>query len=429
MANATEQRGAANAADETPQEKIGRNVFALGFVSLFNDTASEMMYPYLPRFVALLVKGGAAAAAPLVGIIEGVAETVASLTKLVSGYASDRLRKRKRLVTPGYTLSALSRPLIGLAVNWWHVFALRSADRLGKGVRTAPRDALIADSVAPEKRGVAFGIQRALDHTGGVLGPIAASVLMAFVLTGDDAISNLRRLFMLAGIPAMLALLVLLVFVREKARAAPVKPEPVSLKLGPFSGTFKFYLAVIVVFALGNSSDAFLFLVASSELGLRPALLPLLLVLMSAAKMVSSVPAGWLSDRIGRRWVIVAGYAVYVLAYLGFAFVGARWQLWVLFGVYGLHHGLTEGVEKAFVADLVPAHLRGSAYGLYTCAVGIAALPASIVFGLLWKLVGRHVPFVVGAALALVASAMLLALKIQPSGDASADGEGTPVES
>ncbi len=386
---------------------VGMNVLALGMVSFFTDVSSEMIYALMPAFVANILGAGAA----VLGVIEGIAESTASLLRLASGYLSDRLRKRKLLVNVGYTLSAIARPLMGFAASGWHVLWVRFADRVGKGVRTAPRDALIADSTSPERRGAAFGLQRALDHAGAVAGPAIAFGLMALFIgrgLGDER--AVRDVFLIAAIPGALAVATLLLFVREKISKGQPGSAPVRLSIKGFSGTFRMYLVVIVLFTLGNSSDAFLILRAT-ESGVPLKFAPLLLGLLSLVKTLTSLPGGMLSDRFRRRPIIAAGWIVYALIYAGFAFVGTGWQIWALFGAYGIYYGLTEGVEKAYVADLVPAHLRGSAYGLYNLAVSIAALPASVIFGALYQGVSPAAAFLLGAGLSFAACLLLVGLR------------------
>lgn len=377
--------------------RLPRAVFALAAVSLLTDASSEMIYPLLPIFLS----GVLGASATALGAIEGAAESVAALLKLGSGVWSDRLTRRKPLVVFGYGLASVVRPLIGLAHSAWQVGALRVTDRIGKGIRTSPRDALIADAVTLTQRGAAFGLHRAGDHLGGVLGPVLAFALIQ--LFGF----SLRTVFLLAAIPAALSLLVLIVGVREgaapRAHAAGVRvAEAASL-----GAQFWKYISVLFLFALGNASDAFLLLRASA-LGVAQAHIPLLWAAHHVVKAIANVRGGALSDRVGRRPLIVAGWAVYAVVYLAFARASTAWHAWALFLGYGLYFGLTEGVEKAFVADLVPARLRGTAFGWFNFALGVAAFPASLIFGVLWDKRGPATAFGVAAALAAVASVLLL---------------------
>lgn len=380
--------------------RLGRNVLALSAVSLLTDVASEMAYPLLPLF---LVSIGAGAAA--LGAVEGAAESTAALLKLASGWWSDRLRRRKPLVVAGYALASAARPLLGLAQGVGHVLAVRLSDRIGKGLRGAPRDALIADSVAPEVRGRAFGFQRAADHLGAVLGPLAAFALLRW------AHIELRTLFFLTAIPGLFAVLTVVLAVRETP--PPAEPRrPLDLR-APLGGRFWRFLAVLFVFTLGNSSDAFL-LLRAADLGLDAALVPILWAGLHVVKSLSSTPGGALSDRLGRRPLLVAGWLLYAGVYLALGRATETWHVWALFALYGIYFGLTEGVEKALVADLVPAERRGTAYGWYNLALGVGALPASLLFGLLWESWGPGVAFSVGAALALVAAAGLLLVTPRP---------------
>lgn len=394
---------------------LSRNVVILGVVSLLNDSASEMIYPLLPVFLTAVLGAGPVA----LGVIEGVAESMVSLLKLYSGYISDRVRRRKGWIVAGYSISNVIRPLIALAGSWLHVLALRMADRVGKGIRTSPRDAMIADSTPPEFRGAAYGFHRAMDHGGAIIGPILATGLL--VLLHDD----LKSIFLLSFIPGLLAVAILLAGLREKASREPRRAAGmVNLRcaLAEEPASFRRFLAVILIFSLGNSSDAFLLLQAQ-RLGVPVALLPMIWVTLHIVKMGASIPGGMLSDRIGRKKLIVSGWIVYALVYAGFAFASSQWHAWLLFAVYGLYFGLTEGVEKALVADLAPVHLRGSAFGLYHLTIGIAALPASFIFGLVWDGFGVSAAFGLGAGLAILASALLLLLKIgSPKAESVAAG-------
>jgi MFS family permease len=384
---------------------LTRNVVILGFVSLLNDGASEMIYPLLPAFLTAVLGAGPAA----LGIIEGIAESTASLLKLYSGYLSDRVKKRKGWIVAGYSLSNVIRPLIAFSTSWLHVLALRFSDRVGKGLRTSPRDAIIADSTPSEFRGKAYGFHRAMDHTGAVVGPLAATALL---LVFHD---NVRTIFILSFIPGLLAVLMLLFGLREKTpegdRAAPASFNFRSAWAEMAPG-FRKYLFIILIFTLGNSTDAFL-LLRAQQLGVSIALLPTIWVVLHVVKMSFSVPGGILSDRIGRKKVIVAGWIVYALVYAGFGLASEHWHAWALFAVYGVYFGLTEGVEKALVADFAPLHLRGSSFGLYHLIVGLGAFPASLLFGLVWQQFGPAAAFGMGAALALVAGAMLSGLAVR----------------
>jgi MFS family permease len=388
--------------------RLARNVLALGFVSLFTDASSEMIYPLLPVFLTTTL--GASAAA--LGVVEGIAETTAGLLKLWSGTWSDRLTRRKPLVLAGYTLSAFARPLVAAAGAAWHVLAVRVTDRVGKGVRSSPRDALIADSTDKAVRGRAFGYQRAMDHLGAVVGPlIAYTLLNAFAL-------NIRTVFWLAAIPGVLSVAVLAIFVRETRRQLVLRASQrvaVTGSWGALPPVMKRYLAILLLFTLSTSSDAFLLLRAST-LGVSVAMVPVLWAVHHVIKSAASTPAGALSDRVGRRPLIATGWILYALVYVGFAAASAQWHIWALFIAYGAFYALTEGVEKAFVADLVGAEVRGSAFGWYNLTVAIGALPASVVFGFLWTRGSPALAFGTGASIALVATLLLVMLRIGPRG-------------
>ena len=386
----------APAPETRPRGLMRGNVLWLSVASFLNDAASEMIYPLLPLFLTGTLGVGAA----FVGVVEGVAESASSLLKLASGWLADRTGRRKAPTALGYAIAALGRPLIAATAAGWQVLAVRLADRVGKGIRTAPRDALLAESVPAEQRGAAFGLHRAADHAGAVAGPLIASALL-LAWPGD-----LRTVFALAIIPGLLTVGAVLWKVRETApvpAAAAAPPLPRWSELGP---TLPRYLAVLALFTLGNASDAFL-LLRAAEAGVPVAAIPLLWGALHVSKAVFSVWGGRLSDRIGARRAIVAGWMVYAAVYAGFAVVGAAWQVWALFLVYGLYFGLTEAPEKALVAALAPDGRRGSAFGAYHAAIGIAALPASVLFGVLWQVFGAPVAFAAGAAFALAAALLL----------------------
>jgi MFS family permease len=385
---------------------LSRNVVILGFVSLLNDGASEMIYPLLPVFLTAVLSVGPAA----LGVIEGVAETTASLLKLYSGYLSDRVKRRKGWIVAGYAISNIIRPLIAFSTSWLHVLALRFSDRVGKGLRTSPRDAIIADSTPSEYRGKAYGFHRAMDHSGAIIGPLIATGLL--LVLHDD----IKTIFLLSFIPGLLAVFLVLFGLREQQTDSSRSVAPGNFNfrsaLAEMSVNFRKYLVIILIFTLGNSSDAFL-LLRAQHLGVPVALLPTIWVVLHIVKMGFSVPGGIVSDRIGRKKVIVSGWVVYALVYAGFAFANSQWHAWALFAVYGIYFGLTEGVEKALVADFAPGHLRGSAFGLYNLVIGIGALPASLIFGLVWQKFGAAAAFGMGAGFAVLASVMLVSLSVK----------------
>ncbi len=372
-------------------------VVALGVVSLLTDLSSEMIYPLLPLFLTTVLGAGPQA----LGLIEGVAESTASLVKVASGVWSDRTARRKPLVVGGYSLAGAMRPLIGLAQAWPTVLLLRFADRLGKGLRTSPRDAMIADATPLARRGEAFGVQRALDHLGAVLGPLAAAALLT--LAG----LSLRAVFVLAIVPAVAVVVVLLAFLRETPHGNPAAAPRLAGSWGELGRPAHVLLAAVFLFTLGNSSDAFL-LLRLSEAGASPAGVALAWSGFHVVKTASAYLAGRWSDRVGRRSLVIAGWAFYAAVYLAFAVASSRTAVVAIFLAYGLYYGLTEPVERAWLADLVPERLRGTAFGLYHGAIGLAALPASVLFGLLWQRVAPAAAFATGAALAGAAALLLL---------------------
>lgn len=391
------------------------NVLAVGVVSLLTDLSAEMIHPLLPVFLTGLVPVGSA---PLVlGAMEGLAEAAASLLKIASGSLSDRLRRRKALVLAGYTLSTLARPAMAIAGVGWHAVALKFVDRVGKGIRTSPRDALIGDAVAPEHRGLAFSFHRAMDHSGAVLGPLVALAVLQLTLgyafwrghgiASEEEMAALRIVFAAALVPGLMALAVIVFAVREVA-PQPRAPAPGHEK-ERLPRKFFLFVAASGLFALGNSSDLFLLLYAHERFGYGLLGLILLWVGLHVVKVLASVPGGMLSDRVGRRPAILAGWTLYALVYLGLAFADEGWQLWPLLGVYGLYIGLTEGAAKAMVADYTPSDQRGRAFGIFHAAIGMAALPASLLFGVFWTALGPTAAFSIGAGLALAAALVLVA--------------------
>ena len=371
-------------------------IYAIGATSLLNDASSEMIYPLLPVFLSSVL--GASAAT--LGIIEGTADAAASLLKLLSGSLSDRMGRRKPLVVGGYALASLVRPLIGFAQTAGAVLAIRLTDRMGKGLRASPRDALIADAAPRELHGRAFGVHEAMDHAGAVVGPLLAYLLLALGL-------GLRSVFLLSALPAALACLVVVVFVRE-ARSRPSAPvvAPAAPAVPILNRPFLGYLLATIVFALGNSSDAFL-LLRVHDAGMSAQAAPLLWALHHVVKATTSAKAGELADRLGRRRALAAGWITYAGIYAGFAFARSGLAIASLFVVYGLHFALVGGAQKALVADLVPAEARAPGFGMYHLCVGLAALPASLLFGLLYQRLGSATAFLAGAGLALAAVALL----------------------
>lgn len=375
---------------------LGGNVLALSTVSLLNDAASEMIYPLLPLFVT----GVLGATPALLGLIEGVAESTASFVKLAGGWASDRVRRRKPFVLWGYGMAAAVRPLIGLTTAGWHVLVIRFADRVGKGLRSAPRDALLADSVDASFRGRAFGMHRAADHAGAVIGPLIASMLL---LALDN---QLRTVFLLAFLPGVAAVAVVIFGVSETRHIEATERTKLRVSFQELEPALLRFLPVMALFTLGNATDAFL-LLRAEHLGVPIALLPMLWAMHHIAKMAFSVPGGALADRFGARRVMAAGWLLYVVTYVGFAMADTALHAWLLFAAYGLFYGLTEAPEKALVAALAGGGRRGTAFGAFHFAIGIAALPASVIFGLVWQMYSPAAAFLLGAALSGAALLML----------------------
>lgn len=379
-----------------------RSVWLLGWVSLATDAASEAIYPLLPFFLTQVLGAGAVS----LGVIEGAAEAINSLLKLLSGRWSDRSGARRPLVLAGYSLSSAVRPLMALAQSWPGVFAIRFVDRVGKGIRGAPRDALLAAAAAPDTRGRVFGFHRGMDHAGAVLGPVLASLFLLF------SPGQYRTLFALTLVPGAIAV-ILIFFVREPAGARPPPasaPDPLMADVRQaLPPPLRRFLLVLTLFTLGNSTDAYLLLRLTESAG-GPTLIPLAWAALHVVKSTSSFVGGNWSDRAGRTLVIASGWSIYALVYLGFAFSTSLASLTCWFLVYGLYFGLTEGVEKALIADLAPASSRGFAFGLYTSVQGVGSLAASVLFGALWTWFGASVAFGAGAGLAMIATAALLSV-------------------
>jgi MFS family permease len=370
----------------------------LGIVSLLNDLSSEVAVRTLPLFLANVL----GVRASIIGLIEGIAESTATLLKLVSGHISDRIGKKKVLTLWGYGLSNLTKPLLYFAGSWTIILLVRFLDRVGKGVRTAPRDALIADVTLTENRGRAFGFNRAMDKAGGFIGLLlAATVLYA---TERDAVTltweTYQWLVLLAVVPGLAAVAIIAKWVEDQA-AAPVK---VSARLlwSELGGRFWAFIAIVTVFTLGNSSDAFLMLRAQT-VGLTLLEIFLVIAVFNLVISATSTKGGALSDRFGRRNLIVVGWLIYAAIYLGLAFASSAWHMWALYAGYGLYYGAFQGASSALIADLVPQHLRGTAYGIFNGALGVAAFPASLIAGILWDWYGPAAPFLFGGGVSLLA--------------------------
>jgi MFS family permease len=379
-------------------------------VSFFTDVSTEMIYPLLPVFLASVLGANAS----FIGAIEGVAETTASLLKLASGWFSDRVGSRKILVVIGYGIATVVRPFTAMAHSASQVLAIRLTDRIGKGIRTSPRDALLADSAPPQARGRAFGFHAAADNAGAVLGPLLAFLFLKLqgvgsfdgtrrLLPRDE--QSLRNVFWLAAIPGLIAMIVLIIVVRDVPHRAEDKTVEGSVGAigGGLTKRFWAYLVVVLLFTLGNSTDAFL-LLRANQLGVPVAMAPILWALLNFVKSATGTYGGQLSDTVGRKPLIVGGWLIYAAVYFAFGWAAAAWQAWALFAVYGIFYGMTEGTEKALVADIVPRTRRGSAFGWYNLAIGLGALPASLIFGAIWDRAGAPSAFVFGATLALIAA-------------------------
>ncbi len=357
-----------------------------------------MIYPLLPVFLSTVLGANAS----FIGAMEGAAQSVAALIKPLSGWWSDRVRRRKPLVVAGYLIASVARPFIAIAQSAPVVMGIRVADRVGKGIRSAPRDALLADSTDTATRGKAFGFHTAMDNAGAVAGPLIAYAL----LTWFDV--SLRNVFWLAAIPGALAVILLVVAVNDVERHAESSGAPPGLPSTENLGRrFWAYLGVVLLFTLGNSTDAFL-LLRSHQLGVAVALAPILWALLGLVRAALGTWGGSLSDRVGRKPLIITGWVVYAIVYFGFARATTQWHAWALMASYGIFYALTEGTEKAFVADLVPAARRGAGFGWFNLAIGLGALPASLVFGLIWDRAGSPAAFTLGGVLALLAATALV---------------------
>jgi MFS family permease len=390
------------------------NVFFLGIVSLLTDISSEMIFTLVPLFLrnVLLVP------TTIVGLVGGLSDSTDAIFRIFSGWFSDKIGKRKLLAVVGYSLSTIIKPFMYLANTWGAVLAIRFGDRVGKGIRSSPRDALVASSVLPHERGKGFGFHRAMDTTGATLGLILTAIIIYLVQGGglELSLKSYQWLVLVGTIPAVLGVIVLLVFVREKRGEEGLGDglkTGASTAKGGFDIRFKIFLAIMAVFTLGNSSDFFLILRAQN-LEVPLVQVTLMLALFNATYAVTSLPMGILSDRLGRRRVISLGWFIYGLVYLGFALASSIWLAWLLFAFYGIYYGIVEGVAKAFIADLVPEGRRGTAYGLYQGVTGLMLLPASLIAGWLWEALNPSAPFYFGAGLAFLAMVGILALIKEP---------------
>jgi len=381
------------------------NVIILGLTSLFTDISSEMVYPILPLYLTLRL----GASPVIVGLIEGIAESLASILKVFSGYFSDKFGKRKPFALFGYSSSTVGKLFLYLSGSWWHVLFSRAVDRFGKGVREAPRDALIADSITDSMRGRSYGLHRTLDSLGAVIGVILAYCFLTVYK------SDYKKVFFYSLIPASLAVVILLL-VKETQRNVPKRPinlnPPVStpkFNFSSFDRRLKAFLLIVFLFTLGNSSNQFL-LLRAKNLGFLEGNIILLYLVYNLVYSFFSYPAGRLSDKIGRKTLLVGGYLFYGLVYMGFAVVRSPSSLWLLFVLYGVYIASTQGVEKAFIADLAPENLRGTLMGMHSTLVGVGLFPASLLAGIFWNLWGAPAPFYFGGILGILASLGLLLL-------------------
>jgi len=382
--------------------KLPRTVWLLGIISLVNDAASDMIYPLVPLYLASVLMAGPKA----LGIIEGIAEAVSSLLKLFAGVLADRTRHVRNWVLGGYAIAGFARPLLGFTTGWLGVLACRFADRVGKGLRSAPRDAMLSLSVDASQRGLAFGFHRAMDNFGAVIGPLVAAAMLA-------AGMSLRHVFLWAIVPGIIVI-ALALLLKDAPHEPSHKPVAFSWTLREFPPAFRRYLLVLALFTLGNSSNMFL-LLRARDLGLPQAEVPILWALTSLVAALLSTPLSSLSDRLGRTRLIVSGWVVYAIFYFVLGVQHDKtWALWPMFAGYGVFLAATEGAEKALVADLVPRESAGTAYGWYNLVVGLFLLPASVVFGWLWQLETPLVAFGFGAGCALLA-ALLLKFWVEPA--------------
>ena len=397
---------------KNPIRDLHPNIWAVSLTSFFMDISSEMVLNILPLFLSSVL----GVKTNIIGIIEGVAEATSSVLKVFSGWLSDKLRSRKWLAVAGYGISALAKPFFYLASSWEAIGAIRWADRVGKGVRTAPRDALVADTVKPEQRGLAFGLHRAADTAGAMLGILIAAFVVWKVQAAGSSLqeSTFRTIVLISIIPAILAVISLAVMTREKKPEGEATAPKISFKgLGK---NFMFFMLIVGIFDLGNSSDAFLVLRAQ-ERGMTTLHILLMLAVFNLVYTLVSTPAGMISDKIGRKKLIIGGWTMYALIYLGFALAQNVTHIWLLYVAYGLYYGMAYGTAKAMLSDLVPAELRGTAFGTYNAVLGILDFPASLIAGLLWSGAGKwqgfgpSAPFFFGAGLATIAIVMMLLWK------------------
>jgi len=386
---------------------FGRNVFVAGLVSFFMDVSSEMIYPLVPLFLSNVLGVNKS----VIGLIEGVAESTASLLKVFSGWLSDRIGNRKWLMAVGYGISTLSRPIVALASSWHHVMGSRFIDRFGKGVRTAPRDAVIAESAEKAYLARAFSFHRSLDTMGAVAGPA-----LAFFLLGIFA-DDYRKVFWLSAIPGVIAVLLIVFFIKEKIKSSEVQKSGASALLRFRTGLdwrFKAFVFIAAIFALGNSSDVFLILRAQQN-GIKVTMIPVVYLVFNFIYSLSSIPAGIAADKFGKKRVILTGFILFAILYYGFAVAPDAKSIWILFGLYGVFMGLTEGIQKAFLATIIPQDFKATAFGVFNTVVGLAMFPASVIGGYLWDHVSPSATFYFGSVTAAI-SAVLFVIFIMAAG-------------
>ncbi|MGD0885673.1 MAG: MFS transporter [Thermodesulfovibrionales bacterium] len=380
---------------------FGRNVFITGLVSLFMDISSEMIYPLVPLFLSSVLGVNKS----IIGLIEGIAESTASLLRVFSGWFSDRLGRRKGFMVFGYSISTLSRPMTALAANWHTILGARFIDRFGKGIRTAPRDAIIAESTDGAFLGRAFSFQRSMDTMGAVIGPSLAFLFLA-VFSNDY-----RRVFWLSMVPGFIAVCLIIFFIKEERKSSSMRSERPKLTLENFDGRFRLFLVITTLFAVGNSSDVFLILRAQQR-GIPAHLIPILYLVFNIIYSISAIPAGIAADRFGKKRIILLGFVVFAIVYFGFAVARDAAAIWVLFSLYGLFMGLTDGTQKAFLATMIPPDFEATGFGIYYTAVGLAMFPASLIGGWLWDHVSPSATFYYGAITAVSSSILFVVFMV-----------------
>jgi len=378
---------------------FNKNVVITGLVSFFMDLSSEMVYPLVPLFLANVLGADKA----VIGLIEGIAESTASILKVFSGWLSDRIGSRKWLMAAGYGLAVLSRPIMAMSVSWREVLASRFVDRLGKGVRTAPRDAILAESTETAYLARAFSLHRSMDTLGAVVGPLTAFFILGLFQ------NNYRLVFWMSIIPGIIAVLLIIFFITEKGKERTLAAQRPRLTLRHFNWRFRLFIVIAAIFAFGNSSDAFLILKAQ-QTGIQPTLIPIVYLTFNLLYALSAIPASMAADRFGKRRIILLGFILFSLVYYGFAVTEDSRGIWGLFVLYGIFMGLTEGIQKAYLATIIPPDFKATAFGVYNTVVGLATLPASIIGGWLWDAFSSSATFYFGSAMAAVAAVLFVAL-------------------